>query len=117
MKLDDLDKLAAAATPGPWVIIHAGNREGVWHESVHGGAQGVCDTGPDMTPRGFPPIPSADAAYIAACSPERIRAMVKVIRVAKKARVECCHTHHRGEETWCASNDLDAALAELERLP
>jgi len=94
--LTELERLARAATPGPWVSK--------WYEGDDFPMIKLSnDTINDITRR-------EDADYIAALSPERVLAMIAVIEAADRMRDSL------GED-WdtYARKDFDAALAALEK--
>lgn len=102
--LDHLERLALEATPGPWrecaseVLIG----DHWWRPAEHAHYRN-----------------ESDARYIAACSPERIRALVAVAKAAAvlddcNCREGICSRHCAQTETQHA---LEAALAALEALP
>jgi hypothetical protein len=99
--LADLAEKAKRATPGPW--RYDGERHAIYDlPQVSAGGEGaslwVCVT----------PFPEANAAYIAACSPERILALVEVAKAAR-AWVSEQGTHYDHE-------NLLHALARLDEL-
>lgn len=74
MTLDELERLAKAATPGPWYSRNSGVRirySGVEYK--------IADVSSPREYLGCPDTRTAD--HIAACSPERILAMIECIRV------------------------------------
>jgi hypothetical protein len=92
--LEDLERLAANASPGPWK----------WGE-------------PGVEKDGIPEsILASNTQYIAACSPQTILALVRVAKAAKDFRK---YADERGygslydDDLW---ESLDA-LAALERTP
>jgi hypothetical protein len=104
--LDDAVEKAKRATPGPW--RYDGERSAIYDlPQVSAGEEGaslwVCVT----------PFPEANAAYIAACSPERILALVERMRaleeVAEAARAYLTHD-------VCTEKSLREALARLDAL-
>ena len=76
MTLDELEALARAATPGPWVVQQP-EVGSPFYIDTH-----TSEDGPE--PVVASPMLAAlrDAAYIAAWSPERILALVAVARAA-----------------------------------
>jgi hypothetical protein len=100
--LSEMERWAMAATPGPW-------------EYRRGRVYGHIATadGQYLFERGFGARVNADAEAIAACSPERILALVKVAGAAKAYR------DADDEDTELAAKKirrLFAALDELERV-
>jgi len=100
-----LAKLASEATPGPWEADMA--RNGHWDVVIPGDKD--TDEMWMATLRG--PQREADAAYIAAASPDVVLALV---RVALAAKVHADATH-AGAEVYRGLNDLRDALADLDR--
>ena len=91
--LTDLERLARAATPGPWVSK--------WYEGDDFPMIKLSnDTINDITRR-------EDADYIAALSPERVLQLLDVIEAAKFARI-----HLMG---YSAFDKFDAAIEALEQ--
>lgn len=82
MNLDTLKQLAEAATPGPWVVDDANSnlvaRDGEVYEYV-------CEVSPSSFSESThgQEIEDADAAFIAACNPKVIIALLGVVRAAK----------------------------------
>lgn len=74
-KLAELDALAGKATPGPWTVFHGLYNDGV---DAPGGHTVIPFEDEEMDAAGVDTRETA--AYIAACSPERIRAMIAVIQ-------------------------------------
>lgn len=116
-KLDEIETLAKAATPGPYQQCghnRGGCQCGFVFSAAHNGPaigtaalgfifQAACDAASDI------PTPSlekmkANAAFIAAANPQFV---LKLIAVAKAARSQYPHTH---------SAELASALAELEAM-
>ena len=100
VETDELLALAKAATRGPWKLCHhlrddatcpCGYRGGVWSGDGErllfemGGTPE--EDGTMMTPTPSPEQRRADAAFIVACSPERITALCAEL-TALRARVE-----------------------------
>ena len=82
--LDTLRKLAQAATPGPFVVVEMGNEDECITRTVNTFAASRGREVAIITTGDFPDDQEArNAAYIAACSPERILAMIAVIEAAK----------------------------------
>src|SRR3990172_571258 len=82
MNLEALEALARAATPGPWATqdknIYLGVR--VWSSIDKEGYWSGWDSAGTIYNEGG--HSESDAAYIAACSPERILALVAVAKAA-----------------------------------
>jgi hypothetical protein len=75
--LHDLDTLAAEATPGPW---HA-SKSGVWSDETHDAIVSATDDGrPYGLHSAVLEIEPANAIYIAAANPTRIRALIAEVR-------------------------------------
>ena len=104
--LTDLERLARAATPGPWVQQPDGwtVRRVVAQDASQRGWRVAYTyaSGPDRVEQEV-----ADAAYIADCFPERVLAMIAVIEAAKFARI-----HLMG---YSAFDKFDAAIEALEQ--
>ena len=90
-----LAKLASEATPGPW---HSGSM--IDPKQVY-----------RYSPPNLIPDTEADAAYIAAASPDVVLALVRVALAAKEVADNEEDTHPFMER-W---NALRAALADLDR--
>jgi hypothetical protein len=102
------EALGKYADPRHWGIERDGERSAIYDlPQVSAGEEGaslwVCVT----------PFPEANAAYIAACSPERILALVERMRaleeVAEAARAYLTHD-------VCTEKSLREALARLDAL-
>jgi hypothetical protein len=93
--MTDLERLARAATPGPWQVNRLGyNTPYVVSNFVE----------PSVGAAYY----SENAEYIAALSPERVLAMIAVIDAAQAMRVD--PTYRSGY-----LQEFDAALAALEK--
>jgi len=105
--LTDLERLTRAATPGTWAH-HSSESVRICddaHDSVAG-----CRTIVEAEVIGYERKQSvANAAYIAALSPERVLAMIAVIEAAKKWRASAYG------ETQQNIAAFDAALAALDK--
>jgi predicted ArsR family transcriptional regulator len=75
MNLDELGRLAQAATPGPWEASE--HQDGDWGVSVTDD-QGELYVAVHQARPGARFM--ADAAFIASCNPETVRALVAVVR-------------------------------------
>lgn len=117
--LDDLERLARAATPGPWRVTP---RCGFGVETVVGGKRPLIKT-VVMAVGAKQEYPSKpDSAFIAACSPERILALIEVVRaleqiVAVKPSPDCqgdldIYMSLAGQKTTIARKALDALMTE-----
>ena len=96
----ELRALALAATPGKWAVSPA--------TSSYFGVRTVCGRMLFTSIiRSSQEEAQANAAYIAALSPERVLAMIACIEAAKLARI-----HLMG---YSAFDKFDAALAALEK--
>ena len=84
MTLTDLERLARAATPGPWVASDPEDSDGkfAWVDNDKRDFGSMCT----VYATSCPESPLANAAYIAALSPERVLAMIAVIEAAKAMR-------------------------------
>jgi hypothetical protein len=96
MTLDELLSLAEGATPGPWevndderdcMVLTA--KDSRWVANVGNWARqnaaiGEADPGHESMLRNVFEFDTADAAYIAALSPEVVRALVRVAQVAER---------------------------------
>lgn len=85
LNIDELERLAKAATPGPWMaddVQERGSdgRWGVWHVASLGP---ICRVG-DPYPRGDN-NPSENMDYIAALSPDVALALIARLRKAEEA--------------------------------
>jgi hypothetical protein len=118
MTLDDLAALAEQATPGPWAEVgrDVGHDEMVAAGMNPGDARGLgCEIEgpPEAWLRGqF--ARHADAAYIAACSPAVIKALVAVAKAADVLLLDSGRTRAVGEargHLQDAFHDLRAVLA------
>jgi hypothetical protein len=95
-RLDELERLARAATPGPW------SAESQFRVKHRRGYRAWDDVAQTMT--------SDDSAYIAALSPEVVLALIDVVRAADEMRAE------RQNSTYipvAAIAAFDAARARL----
>lgn len=125
--LAGLGALAKEATPGPWFVagrpwddretaIYGDRRLTVGPPNDPHGARLIADL--DVTEEwveGEPDqsdVDRANARYLAACSPERIAALVAVAEAAGDMRRAV-----PGHEEIDAARRLDAALATLEQTP
>ena len=110
--LDDLEALARAATPGPWetylgaYVVEAGRGPDVIDDTA--------ESSFNADVYGWKP--QDNAAYIAACSPERILALVAVARAAADLNVITGKTSPRGDMAGDLVR-LRAALYALDALP
>jgi hypothetical protein len=88
MRLDELEAIARAATPGEWFV----------HDALGHAVAAVASKriAADALP---PKSPAADSTYIAAFSPARVLAMLAIVRAAK-------HVAY--------SNGFDAALPDKQ---
>ena len=103
--LTDLERLARAATPGPWELDDEFCVYGKHEYAPRGIAYvGIC------RPVDGGRTDGADAAYIAALSPERVLAIIAVIEAAKAMRDK----HDVEVVTDPRVLAFDAALAALE---
>ncbi len=87
--LSALRSLAKAATPGPWGFGKpAFNKNGKpWRVAVTNSSGTICNTYDAGTKpfNGLAPTASANAAFIAACSPEVILALIGEVEELRKA--------------------------------
>ncbi len=74
--LSTLRSLAEAATPGPWeaLVSKSGNHDGIYHPFDKPDENGY--NGSHVVMEGDSYLDSADAAFIAACSPEVILTLI-----------------------------------------
>jgi len=98
MTINELRALALAATPGEWA------NDEQWPRWVLANDEPLASTVHSSRPE-------ADAAYIAALSPERVLAMIAVIEAAKAMHVE----YDQDLYTTATNKAFKAALAKLER--
>lgn len=105
MNLDELERLAKAATPGPWIETLTANADAV-------DDQASLLVGPDrqLMKQLSDRLESA-ADYIAACSPDVILRLLNVVRAADAMRSTCVILQARQWESF------DAARAQLEQQP
>jgi hypothetical protein len=101
MNLDELEALAAAATPSPWTeddcnVLFGGNP---CYYKVASTEQGEGNA-------------DEDAAYIAACSPSRIIALVRVARAADRVVQQTT-----ADGAYALHDELIDALRALEDTP
>ena len=117
--LTDLRALALAATPGPWVQHPDGwtVRRVVAQDASQRGWRVAYTyaSGPDRVEQEV-----ADAAYIAACFPERVLAMIVCIEAAKALEAEASkrlrfRDAERYPELCAALTEVRTALAKLEQ--
>jgi hypothetical protein len=107
MTLDDLAALAEQATPGPWTV----QDNGEWLEEGDERVSTYKVIGPDYVEveDGYY-IRAGDATYIAACSPEVIKALVAVAKAAERMDGNLVLG---GREYVLARSDIRAALDAL----
>jgi hypothetical protein len=103
MNLDDLDRLAQAATPGPW---------STYGPFVMAYGQYPQDTNyviRQRPERAAPDDPQAvaDAAFIAACDPKTVRALVAVVRAQGEMLRRLEWIENGWSELWCPICDRD----------
>jgi len=104
MTLAELESLARAATPGPWTVDHSDS----WFVSARQHPNfGICMLDGLLERR------PANAAYIAALSPERVLALLAVVKAAEAMRERC--RYEVAGQLHGAACAFDAALAELEQ--
>jgi len=109
--MDDLRKLAEAATPGPWKYatpntVRAGRFNVVPNTAAGGSGVGLA---------GKSDAERANAAYIAACSPDRILRLLDAVDKAREVLSvyeQFCIDDSRGYASEYAA--LRTALAALE---
>lgn len=111
MTLSDLKQLAEQATPGPWCM---GDSDlPVCNVAVCGGSRQHSTLARMVSPS-FVNMSAdegiANARYLAALSPERILAMIRVIEAAKRMRERSPGTYNDGTVAF------ERTLAELEAL-
>jgi len=110
MTLTDLERLARAATPGPWVASDPEDSDGkfAWVDNDKRDFGSMCT----VYATSCPESPLANAAYIAALSPERVLALLAVVKAAEAMRERC--RYEVAGQLHGAACAFDAALAELE---
>jgi hypothetical protein len=110
LSLEGLLAVCDAATPGPWLVERAES----WHgQHVMAGSVMVADV-----PM-FGSTCTADCDLIAACSPEVVRALVRVAQAALAERKERRSmdefwTEDKSDQYDIASEELTAALGGIE---
>jgi len=83
-KLDELEKLANSATPGPWGFGSFGRILVVpYHEGHPDKHSPICDLGEQHFPSDGQEY--KDAAFIAAANPQTVKQMIALIRQCKEA--------------------------------
>jgi hypothetical protein len=105
--LATLDRLAAAATPGPWVAKHSGNPARSYVEAADGSLPVLLERQHDSDTL-YKHRTRADAEYLAACDPATIRALVG--RVQREADWEAV-----AHVLWTAIVNAAPELAEAIR--
>jgi len=117
--LDDLERLAKAATPGPWHWDE--DREHLLPDGADAyTGESVLFAAPCGYENSYPVISDEDASYIAACSPQTILALCRVAKAAKEWREHGPgQSHCEDEDCPCTSTvcQLKKALAALEQTP
>jgi hypothetical protein len=116
--LDELERLAKAATPGPWT-----RSSGTVNYRVYGGDRSMVSTCQQVGRHSRKRMEVAEAegranaAYIAACSPEVVAALVRCVQTADD--VDRSISGEPEMEAWRlyghARSQLDAALGETGR--
>jgi hypothetical protein len=119
MTTDELRTIAQAATPGPWVAIGAEIFLGVTRYEVVFGEEVPVYAGRIYDEGGHS---DEDAALIAACSPDRVLAMLDVIEAACRLDRELSANFVGGvwratQERIDAANRVQDALVRWEALP
>jgi hypothetical protein len=110
--VSDLRQLAEKATPGPWRVT----RETVGHEAAN-----ILYGSPEMRLATVIAGPTAldDAEFIAACSPERVLAMLDVIEAAQARLALVIKRWDEGYDyvpEFFLGRDLMQALARYDAL-
>lgn len=106
--LADLKALADAATPGPWHSVLPGDVAWAHRHKYRCVAFGKRDS--DYTTC---PLQPPDARYIAACSPEVIKALVAVAEAAERTSEAYFHGPAANSHAYA----LRAALDALKGVP
>lgn len=125
-KLDQLEKLAKAATPGPWEVKHdyddfLEDATGKWEGAnilARSGTPICKDYGTDYGDyRGGVASTSSDADYIAAASPDVVLDLIHKLRVATEALEFYDNVHNRNDavDFNTIGNPAREALKELEK--
>ena len=106
MTTTDLEQLARAATPGPWVASDPEDSDGkfAWVDNDKRDFGSMCT----VYATSCPESPLANAAYIAALSPERVLALLAVIEAAKA---------YRNRPNSATEDEFDYALEKLDGEP
>ena len=107
LDLEELSRLASAATPGPWHVDQDPRPGMEWNRSIACDPDGdswvciMCHSGGKDDARD-----EATAAYIASCSPDRILKLVEIARAATSAKLllERCGPHLQGVERECCGS-------------
>jgi tagatose-1,6-bisphosphate aldolase non-catalytic subunit AgaZ/GatZ len=97
MTLGELERLAKAATPGPWKCPRFLGQPQLYVYKAHGADIQVARALSELRP---------DAAFIAAANPATVLLMVEALRAAEKMREGSTSKTRR---------DFDAALGKLEQ--
>jgi len=86
MNLESLKQLAEAATPGPWVSFYEGGGDHMIQQASPEELEiGYCHGSCSLSDSPTFETASANAAFIAACNPKVVMAMLEVVRQAKEA--------------------------------
>ena len=109
----ELKSLARAATPGPWIASDPPECDGAfaWVDSGGRDYGTMCTVYATLCPE----KPLANAAYIAALSPERVLQLLDVIEVAKAMRDAYVKAWRTDDPLPKSVAAFDAALAALDK--
>ena len=110
--MEELRKLAEAATPGPWI------RDPQDEHCVLSVPEDETVTETDQGPLAFCLLAPQNAAYIAACSPDRILKLLDVVEKARdylRAKDEPRSGATATEERIATMEALRTALSALDR--
>jgi uncharacterized protein YciI len=104
MQLDDLQRVAEQATPGPWHPLVYGQQADV-RATREGGSTWIAEC-----------RAKEDATYIAAIDPRSLLKLIAVARAAQEYEGTCPADPDTTKAFLAASNALRAALAELSSI-
>lgn len=107
--LDELERLAKAATPGPWeassdepgdVVIWGPREE--WLANIGNWARQHEEIDPDRAARQYVELrDAADAAFIAAANPQTVLALVERLRLLEGIVRDLANPRTWGGSSWC----------------
>jgi hypothetical protein len=107
VNLEELEKLARAATPGPWKW---NDTERDNYEQLSAGRNAVLFAAPCGYENSYVVIADADAAYLAALSPTTVLALLAVAKAAREWRALQRGQHTSGPQHALAVHDARARL-------